>query len=224
MMHHEDMTEQHQGHESHDGYTDEAWDDWKDYADVVTVQVNFRAWMGAEDNDETWYVESDGAAWPKDWLTRQLVDLAAADATNSCCGVGNYSLNARDSKTEWGASGAVFEAVLTLSENLLSEATWVALGAVGQRLAARLKARNPEWSGPPLTEEQATHSAQGAVLRASDLSHEVLKVVSVEFVEPHLARVEVRDQASGDEYTVDVRGYSESVRCGRIRKIIRRAE
>ena len=51
-------------------------------------------------------------------------------------------LDAADRKTEWGSSGAAFDAVLTLSENLLSEATWVALGAIAQNLRARLKAKD----------------------------------------------------------------------------------
>lgn len=71
---------------------------------------------GAEDAEEQWFLQSDGAAWTKDWLSRQLINLAAADAANSCCGRGNYFLDTRDKKTEWGASGALFEAFLTLSE------------------------------------------------------------------------------------------------------------
>ena len=56
-----------------------------------------------------------------------VVEFAAASADESCCGRGNYELDAKESKTEWGAGSAAVELVLTLSQDLLSEATWFAL-------------------------------------------------------------------------------------------------
>ncbi len=40
-----------------------------EYADQVTVQVRFKQWVGADDADEFWLIEANGAAWSKDWLT-----------------------------------------------------------------------------------------------------------------------------------------------------------
>ncbi len=201
-------------------YTDEEWNEWKDYADTVTIHVRFKSWAGAEANDESWTIETDGAAWSKDWLARQLVELAAADAGNSCCGRGNYMLDATDRKTEWGASGAGFEAVLTLSENLLSEATWVALGALAQTLRARLKAREPWPDGEPITEEEARNSAFWAVVRSRDVARGDLRVSSVEFVDHDTVLVELLDATSGTRFTVEMNGHHDCVRRCRVRKIV----
>jgi len=212
------MTDEHHLHES-PAYTDEEWEEWKDYADVVTIQVRFKSWAGAEDNAESWVLDADGSAWSKDWLARQLVELAAADAQNSCCGRGNYMLDAADKKTEWGASGAAFEAVLTLSENLLSEATWVALGAIAQSLRTRLKAKEGWPDGEPMTDEQARDTALWTVVRSRDVDRDDLTVTSVEFVDKNTVLVELREVASGRRFTVELRGHNDCVRMSRVRKI-----
>lgn len=212
----------HEGHDDSPAWTDEAWDAWKDYADTVDVQVRFKSWAGAEDNDERWQLSVDGAAWPKDWLSRQLIELAAADAENSCCGTGNYMLTATDRKTEWGASGAAYEVVLTLSDNLLSDATWVALGAVGQRLAARLKKEHGEWPSvtEPLLDEDVRNSATWAVLRAYDyVSYESLLVESVELLDKESAVAVVRHLETDRRYTVEVHGNGGPIHSTRLRKI-----
>lgn len=217
------MTEQQDpGSEHEHGYSDEEWNEWNDYADQVWVVIKFKTWAGAEDEDQAWFIESDGAAWPKDWLTRQLVDLAAADAANSCCGRGNYMLDTRESKTEWGASGAAVEVILTLSENLLTEATSAAVGAIAVHLAARMKARHPHWlgGGDPLTEEQARASAVNTVERVRGLPYDALELQSVEILSERVALVELLDKSSGRRYTVEVTGHSESVRASRIRKVV----
>lgn len=200
-------------------YTDEEWEKWKDYADAVTIQVRFKSWAGAEDNTESWVVEADGSAWSKDWLTRQLVELAAADAQNSCCGRGNYMLDAADRETEWGASGAAFEAVLTLSENLLSEATWVALGALAQSLRARLKAKDGGPDGEPMTDEQARDAALWTVVRSRNVSRDDLRVTAVEFADHHTVLVELREVVSGRRFTVELQGHNDCVRMSRVRRI-----
>lgn len=201
-------------------WTDKYWAEWSEYADQVRVEVRFKSWLDADDEPEFWVLESDGAEWSKDWLSRQLVELAAFDAERSCCGRGNYTLDVTDRKTEWGASGAAVEAILTLSQNLLSEATWVALGALGQKLATRLKEKHPDWSAPPMTQEQARESAKWAVLmRYRELTHETLDIRSVEFVDDRTVHVVLKETTSGLTYTVEIVGHSESVRRSRIRKI-----
>ncbi len=200
-------------------WTDEAWEDWKDYADVVTIDVRFKSWLGADDNDESWLVEADGAAWSKDWLTRQLVELAAADAANSCCGRGNYALDTRDRKTEWGASGAAFEAVLTLSENLLSEATWVALGALAHNLHTRLKQRQGWPDLEELFDERVRETAMWTVVRSRGALFADLEVKSTASADSGVVLVEIRDRSSGVVYTVETKMAGSSVRLSRIRKV-----
>lgn len=205
---------------SGDAYSEEEWQEWKDYADQVSVQVRFRTWAGAEDAEEQWFLQSDGAAWTKDWLSHQLVNLAAANGANSCCGRGNYFLDTKDKKTEWGASSAVFEAVLTLSENLMAEATWVALGALGQKLATRLKQQNPEWiEQDPLSDEQAQACATWAVETARGAAYDSLVVRSIEYLSDSVL-VELVDP-SGFVYLVEVQTRGDCVRLSRIRKVTR---
>ncbi len=206
-----------------DAYDDKEWQEWKDFADQVSVQVRFRTWAGAEDAEEQWYLQSDGAAWTKNWLSRQLINLAAADAANSCCGRGNYFLDTRDKKTEWGASGAVFEAVLTLSENLLAEATWVALGALGRDLGERLRRKNPEWvASEEITEEQVHACAIWVVEADRQIPYDSLVVRSTEYLDGHVL-VELVDPA-GVLYLVEVQTRGDFVRLGRIRKVTRPEE
>ncbi len=200
-------------------WQDEAWDEWKDYADVVTVDVRFKSWLGADDNDESWFVEADGAAWSKDWLARQLVELATADAANSCCGRGNYALDTLDRKTEWGASGAVFEAVLTLSENLLSEATWLALGALAQNLRTRLKQRQGWPDVEDLFDEHVREAAMRTVAHSRGVLFADLEVRSTATTDSGAVLVEVRVRSSGVVYTVETKMVGGSVRLSRIRKV-----
>lgn len=207
-------------HEHVPVWSDEEWEDWTDYADQVRVEVRFKSWLGAEDEPEYWVLEADGAAWPKDWLTRQVVELASASAEASCCGRGNYALDIYDRKTEWGASSAAIDLILTLSQDLMSEATWLALYEVGRRAAARLRAKHPDWSGPPVTEEQAAESALWAVLRRyKESKREGLDVRSVEFVDDRKVLVVLSEAETGIRYTVEVTGHSESLRLSRVRKV-----
>jgi hypothetical protein len=203
-----------------DSYDDKEWQEWKDYADQVSVQVRFRSWAGANDAEEHWLLQSDGAAWTKDWLSRRLINLAAADAANSCCGRGNYFLDTRDKKTEWGASGALFEALLTLSENLMSEATWVALGALGRELGERLRKQNPGWiATDEITEEQIHACAVWVVETDRKIPYDSLVVDSTEYLDGHVL-VELHDPA-GVAYVVEVQTRGDFVRLGRIRKVTR---
>jgi hypothetical protein len=201
--------------------TDDEWNAWKDYADQVTVDVRFMAGLGEDNNDESWTLVTDGAAWPKDWLTRELVDLAAADAPNSCCGRGNYILEARDHKHEWGASAAAFEVLLTLRDGLMTEVTWVALGALGTKLAGRLREMRGTWElaedriDDPYLHMQAVY----AVSRAKGVSSDSLEVKSAELTDDDGLLVEVADTGTGRRYTVEVRLRGTGVRMMRIRKV-----
>ncbi len=206
-----------------DAYDDEDWQEWKDFADQVSIQVRFKTWAGADDAEEQWFLQSDGAAWTKDWLSRQLINLASADAANSCCGRGNYFLDTRDRKTEWGASSAVFEAVLTLSENLMAEATWLALGALGRELGERLRKQNPAWiASDDITEEQVHACAIWVVEADRKIPYDSLVVRSTEYLDGHVL-VELLDPA-GAVYLVEVQTRGDFVRLGRIRKVTPPAE
>jgi hypothetical protein len=217
-------------HEHESMWTDDSWRQWSDYADRVTVQVRFKTWLGADDADEFWAIESYGAAWPKDWLNRQLVELAAIDSSGGCCGSGTYALDSRESKTEWGASGGFFEAILTLAQDQLSNATWAALGALATHLTARLKKQRESedwWAEVEWTDEQAREAALegarqaalSAVGRFREVPLNVLTVKSVEIQDDGAMVVEVRDSTGGSLFTAQVKSQDGVVFVARVRKI-----
>jgi hypothetical protein len=216
------MADGEQEHQHESLWTDETWRDWSDYADRVTVEVRFKKWAGAEDADERWLLSTDGAAWPKDWLKREVVDLAAVDSSGGCCGGGTYLLDSRERTTEWGASASVLEVVLTVAEGQLTEATWAALTVLSMKLADRLKKRRVEQGGFEDLEwdtEAASSAAFSAVRQLYDVAPDALDVRSVEQRDDGVMVVEVRDRASESVFTVDVRSPGGGVHLARVRKI-----
>lgn len=101
--------------------------------------MRFREWVGAGEADEFCSVQTDGAVWSRDWLTRQLVELATAEGDGGCCGAGTYLLDRRDHWTEWVASSSTLGVVLTLAQDQASNAVWAVFGALTNTLAARLR-------------------------------------------------------------------------------------
>ena len=81
-------------------WSEDEWAQWEEYADQVRVEVRFRQWAGGPDLEEVWSLSSDGAAWPREWVVRQLRQVAAG-------GGGSYLLHVHDHRTERGASGVV---------------------------------------------------------------------------------------------------------------------
>lgn len=198
---------------------DPAYRPGKDYFDRVAIVVRFKEWAGAPDNDEAWLIETYGAAWSKDWLTEQVEDLAAAEG-GGCCGRGAYFLETRDRKTEWGASGASFEILLTLAENMLSDATWAGLGVLAMHLRSKLKERS-EWGvfDEKLTDEDVRETAIRAVVTLQDVEPQQLNVRSVERSANDSLLVNVQETATGRQYTVEVKNGHGSARLARIRKV-----
>lgn len=219
------MTDGEHEHQHDSMWTDEDWRSWDDYADLVTVEVRFKEWAGAADADERWLVSSYGAAWSKEWLKREVVDLAAVGSSGGCCGRGTYLLDTRERTTEWGASASVFEIVLTLAQDQLSNATWAALGALSAKLAGRLRRKRLEQGGFEELEwdtEAASSAAFSAVRQVHELSLEALdalQVTSVERRDDGVTVVEIRAGTSGSVYTVDVRSPDGAVYLARVRKI-----
>lgn len=216
------MTDGGQEHQHDSTWTDEIWREWDDYADQVSVEVRFKEWAGAEDADERWLLSSDGAAWSKDWLKREVVDLAAVGSSGGCCGSGTYLLDSRERTTEWGASASVFEIVLTLAQDQLSNATWAALGALSAKLAGRLRRRRVEQGGFEELEwdtEAASSAAFSAVRRLYEVAPDALEVRSVERRDDGVMVVEVHERTSRSLFTVDVRSPGGDVYLARVRKI-----
>jgi hypothetical protein len=219
------MTDGEHAHQLDSMWTDESWREWDDYADLVSVEVRFKEWAGAVDADERWLLSTDGAAWSKDWLKREVIDLAAVGSSGGCCGRGTYLLDSRERTTEWGASASVFEVVLTLAQDQLSNATWAALGALSAKLAGRLRKRRVEQGGfeeMRWDTEAASSAAFSAVRRVHELTLEAveaLKVTSVERRDDGVMVVEIREGTSGSVYTVDVRSPGGEVYLARVRKI-----
>lgn len=205
-------------HDQEPMWTEDEWRERSDYADLVTVEVRFRSWLGAEEADEAWLLTANGAAWPRDWLSWQLGELAAREG-GGCCGNGTYQLSVREHHTEWGASSSMWEATLTLAEAMLASGTWAGLGMLAENMRRRLRERNGEWEGAEeaLVDEWVRDAAVRAVAQLRDLALRELDVRSVEITGKETAMVELRD-AKGAVYSVEVHE-TRGVMLARVRKI-----
>jgi len=196
--------------------------EWVEQVDRVSVELRFKASAGADDADEVWWINTYGSAWSRAWLADQLAQLAVIGHQSGLSGDVLFDLDARDRRTEWGASGAVYEVVLTLSENLLSDAMWLVLGALGDRLATRLKEKRAGWSSDEddLTDQRAREAALAAVQRLRGITRDGLDVRSVESLGRVAVLVGVRETATGAGFTVRVEAKSGGVFVGRVQKVI----
>ncbi len=197
---------------------DAGWRDWEDYADLVTVELRFKEWPGADDMEEFWVVQSSGAAWSREWLTRRAVEVVTAET-----GSASFLLDARDRRTEWGASAAVFEVVLTVAQDQLSNATWLAIGALAHRMAI-LRRKSREAPGAPpsedcLDDQRVREAAISAVSRFRGAQPTDLEVRSVELENDQGVAVEIRDRVSDVAFGVQVRIESSDVFVARVRKV-----
>jgi hypothetical protein len=190
--------------------------------DRVAVQVRFVSTLDpAVDPSEIWTVETSGSAWRREWLTEQVADLSFVQPDGSTETPWPFTLDVRERRTEWGASSAVVDVVLTLMQDQASNALWVAVGVIGHHLARLLKnARGRGDVELDLTDDAARQEAKSAVMRFADhLSWGNLAVRSVEATGGGSVTVEVRDAATGTVYTVDVKRVSGHVRLARVRKV-----
>jgi hypothetical protein len=196
----------------------EAWAQWADYADEVRVAVRFREWLGADgDEDEAWTIHASGSAWQRDWLTRELTGIAAA-GDDDCGGRGNFELEVKTRKIEWGASAAAYELILTLPQALLDAGIGTVVGAVAGQMATKLKPMFGDLDSEPLTEEDAEHGARMAVVLSRSVDADSLQLRSLEVVSADMAVVVLHHAASSVTYDVEVRSLRNTVRLSRIRK------
>lgn len=186
-------------HGAEEGFwTPESWRAWSDYADDVEVELKFIEDLTQADNPrETWsFSFGPEYDWDKEWLERSLAELAAADQ-HSCCGHGNYTLDSRAQRTEWGASGAVYEIVMAVSTGILSTALWEAFKAIANKASERA-AVNRLMS----TEDAIEHSKRRVQIRRGTGFFTDLEGVSAS-EEEGVWRVEIRVPDTGELYMVE---------------------
>lgn len=192
------------GGEHEPGWTEQRWSDWTDYADRVRVEVRFKEWAGSPDLDEVWVLRADGAAWSYNWIADQLQQIAS-DGGGGCCGGGTFMLDVHERHTEWGASSATWEAILTLSQSLLNNTAWVGLGVLADTMRRRLAERPGQWadSEAALVDQDVRGAALETVakLRAQPVEH--LAVRSTEAIGKDTTTLEVEDP-TGAVFRVEV--------------------
>jgi hypothetical protein len=192
-----------------------------DYADRVTVEVRFRDGSGAGESDDFWLLRSNGAAWSRAWLQRQLVGLASVDGEGGRGEGGVYLLDVHEHTTEWGSSGAAIEIVLTLAQDQASNAVWAVLTGLGMTLSTRLKQKRASWGSydDELNDDDVRNAALEAVERFRRLPPEALTVRSVEALGDNAVRIEVQDSSSRRVFTVEVKKGRGDVRLARVQKV-----
>lgn len=200
---------------------DVEWLALMDYADRVTVEVRFRDGSAAGESDDFWLLRSDGSAWSRAWLTRQLVKLASVDSEGGSGEGGVFLLDVHEHTTEWGSSGAAIEIVLTLAQDQASNAVWAVLTGLGLTLSTRLKQKRASWGSydDELTDDDARNAALLAVERFRRLPPEALTVRSTEALGDDAVLVEVEDSGSGCLFAVEVKNGRGDVHLARVRKV-----
>jgi len=181
-------------------WTKESWHEWSGYADNVDVEFKFVPDLSrVDDPEETWSFrfgpEND---WDREWLERNLAELAAADQ-DSCCGRGNYAMDTTSRRTEWGATGAIFAVVVAVSVNILSNALWEKFKEIAGRASARAM-----FDDVATPEEAIEHSKRRVQLRRGGGFFTDLNVESAEQDEETGAlSVVVNIPETGETYLVE---------------------
>jgi hypothetical protein len=212
------------GDQNESWWTDERWAEWRDYADSVNVIIEFTQDLTSPVNAESWVLTPKSeAAWSQDWLQRQLVELATEDMS---VGQGLYTLDTRDQKTSWGATGAAYEIVLTLLEATLTAATWEGVKYVAKNMAAKIREQTREkgWDSDfargRVDDHQAEWSARYRVqLRRNTGTPHDLVLKSMAMDDDGGSTVVLYDGEAGIAYEVEVALIDGLVEMSRIRKV-----
>lgn len=179
-------------------WTEERWREWADYADEVKVRVKFVDGPINENRpEEVWSFEfGPEHDWDRQWLERHLAELATTDES-SCCGHGNYTMDSKASRTEWGASGAVHEIVMSVSTGILSAALWHAFLKIANTASSRA-AVSPTTAAGDAIEHSKRRVANhlGRMVSVDDLT--ILSAAE----EASEWTIQVQVNETGDIYTV----------------------
>lgn len=194
-------------------WTRDQYDSWKDYADRADVVVCFGSNMGTETVDEYWFITPETeATWPQEWLRRCLLELA---------GGAPHVLELRDTRVSWGASGANYEIVLTLTEGVMVTATYEGLRWIARSMTERVKEAWQQDVTEPSDASLAQAARYAVNLRAAKTlsgSRTDLDVRSIRR-DRDLAVVELLDADKGVEYEVIVEQVGGAIVLGKVRTV-----
>lgn len=174
------------------------------YADQVSLQVRFRAGLGAVDEDESWdLVFHPESSWNEQEFTARLREISA-EIGGGCCG-SRFQLDTRRSEIVWGPSAAVTALVLTLAAEGLKAGIGATLKPVARTAIARMsEGRAPLEGMLSLDESTACSFAMSAVDRRLGDSQTKLSVVKVASPKDGSFEVVLEADGFGVRFTVQV--------------------
>jgi len=173
---------------------------WLAYHDEIKVHIEFAdhppGFPGAQVADEFWCISTGASQLDLRWMDVQLMKIG---------GQGSYVLTTTDTKHSWGASGSGAELLLTLSEGLLSAATWDLMLWLRSEIVRRIREERGPEADYEITEDQAVASARWEVQlrRPTSGSPDGLIVKSVEAIKRNHFVIELLDETSGTTYEVE---------------------
>ncbi|MGQ7298037.1 hypothetical protein [Quadrisphaera sp. KR29] len=163
---------------------EEEWRAIRDYADRVEVVVQAVEWDGTV-LDEMWVIQSDGAAWERDWLLRRVEQLGHG---GGCCG-SQYFLRVEESRQRWGADATVMAFILGLAFSSMQAGVYDLLKVLAKDMAQRLSESGRV--GWELSDDEAARIASLRVATHYDINADQLVVKSVETSRDSTATVEI---------------------------------
>lgn len=136
------------------------------YADQLVLEVVAISGDRSVEDAVIW-IEAQGVSGPPGW-----VEVVTTDALSEVGVADGYYLEHRRSVTEWGASGATEQMVVTLGQGVFAEAAVLLALRLARRVVAQIRGEDDE---PPLQEEDAAVWARTRVaikygVDAGDLS------------------------------------------------------
>lgn len=179
-------------------WTDETWREYRSRADDVTVTLRF---LGADfEPVEEWLLDAGDTGGLEAGTTDQDQILRAVEALGRRNGEPVYVLRIEESKTSWGADGGALNVILDTVQDVMSEATWAALGAIGSMIAGKVRDR---LGHSDMSEEEAVEAARRRLHDRHALDSSDLTITGVS-LQPGEAEVTFDCPPRSRRYTVTI--------------------
>lgn len=161
------MTDIFSGADGVEGWQTDDWRSYRAWTDRVTIAIRFLA-DDRETVMEEWGLTVDAVDDPPEqdeliWAVDALGRRPGGEPT--------YILTVNETKRSWGADGAALSIVLDIAQDMVSNALWVGLGAIGARIIGKKRADHQS-SVASMTDEEIEQSARDFLMERYSIRDE----------------------------------------------------
>lgn len=198
--------------------SEQEWQEYRNSPNQVLVVVTPTEYPGQGPADSEWILASTEAAWSPEWLTKEVesIPLGLSEETQGLPS-SPYSLQARETRFNWGADAASFAVFLEIAQWAATSAAWDALKAVARKMSDRINADTEHQEDQELSDNEAEARARWLIHVRYEEDFGSLELISIEAFYPDSCTVVLRGN-NGWTYECDLALTNGIVTLGRIKK------